>query len=62
MMPIESAFSKAKAWLRRNREISKRNPRVALKRALFSVSADDAAGYYRRCGWNVLEILPRLYL
>ena len=51
--PIEKAFSKAKAFLRRHRTLAFGRPRVALRRALMSVSASDARGYFRSCGWDV---------
>lgn len=56
LQPIESAFSKVKAVLVRNPGGSNtRNPRAALRRALMSISPSDAAGYFRRCGWQVQE-------
>ena len=51
--PIEKAFSKVKALLRRYRRFSEQRPRAALAAALSSVSARDARGYYRSCGWGV---------
>ena len=48
--PIEKAFSKAKAYLKRHRLLACARPRVALQRALMSVSALDARGYFRSCG------------
>merc|ERR1711998_599674 len=60
--PIEKAFSKVKAWLCRNRDISRRSPRIALRHAMLQINADDAAGYFRSCGVQVEEILPGLYV
>ena len=52
--PIEKAFSKVKALLRRYRRFSEQRPRAALAAApQSSVSARDARGYYRSCGWDV---------
>ena len=62
LMPIEKAFSKTVAWLRRHESTVALNPRLGLRRALFSVTADDAAGYYRSCGIDVVEIAPGIYL
>lgn len=55
MMPIEHAFSKAKAhmeWLHgARREYVEACPQFALEEALMSVTAKDAIGYCRNCGW-----------
>ena len=55
MMPIEHAFSKAKAhmeWLHgARREYVEACPQFALEEALMSVTAEDAVGYLRNCGW-----------
>ena len=51
--PIEKAFSKVKAWLRRHRSYATARPRAALSAALSAVSARDARGYFRSCGWEV---------
>ena len=51
--PIEKAFSKVKALLRRHRALSATRPRVALDTAMRSISASDARGYFRSCGWDV---------
>ena len=63
LMPIEKAFSKAKAILQRqdSDEINA-NPRLALRRALMSVNANDAAGYYRSCGFEVTEVAPGIFI
>ena len=62
LMPIEKAFSKAVAWLRRHESVVALNPRAGLRRALYSVTSDDAAGYYRSCGIDVLEVAPGVYM
>ena len=59
--PIELAFSKVKAYLERERGLCEGNPRLALARALSSVSADDAVGYFRNDGYWVDELLPGVY-
>ena len=51
--PIERAFSKVKARLRRDRALSAAHPRLALATALRSISARDARGYFRSVGWHV---------
>ena len=63
LMPIEKAFSKAKAILQRqdDAEIAV-DPRLALRRALLSVNANDAAGYYRSVGISVIEVSPGVYI
>ena len=64
MNPIELAFSKVKAWLEREREQCEGNPRLALARALSSVTTDDAVGYFRHdgAGYWVDELLPGVYM
>lgn len=62
-MPIEKAFSKTKALLERlhrtDRDYVYAWPERALRNALMAVTADDARGYFRSCGWPTPEeILP----
>jgi hypothetical protein len=49
--PIELAFSKVKAWLQRHRSLCARDPYLAMKTAMESVTAEDARGYFRKCGY-----------
>ena len=55
LMPIEHAFSKAKAELERlhgaHRAWVEAHPARALEDALMAVTAQDAEGYFRNCGW-----------
>jgi transposase len=51
--PIEESFSKKNAYLVRHRALAIQDPRLALSRALDSISGDDAAGYYRHAGFQV---------
>ena len=48
--PIEPAFSKVKSWVMRNRELGRSHPRRSLQHAMMSITAEDAAGYFRHCG------------
>jgi transposase len=48
--PVEKAFSKTRLWLARNREISRSDPRLAIRRACMSVTHRDASGYFQSCG------------
>jgi hypothetical protein len=56
--PIEEAFSKAKLWLHRNRQVAEDEPEWALHEALMSVTHADAAGYFRHAGYSVEEFIP----
>jgi len=56
--PIEEAFSKAKLWLQRNRQLAESNPEWALGEALMSVTHVDAAGYFQHAGYRVEEYIP----
>ena len=49
--PIELAFSKVKAGLRRKFQLAWRNPHLALICALMMVTSADAQGYFRHCGY-----------
>jgi hypothetical protein len=65
-MPIEKAFSKAKAQLQRrggashpDRAFVHEWPEQALKNALLSATASDARGYFASCGWPApTELFP----
>ena len=60
-MPIEKAFSKVKSVCERERAMTRVSPRMALEFAMRSVTAEDAVGYFRSCGWPVEEIIPGIY-
>jgi len=60
--PIELAFSKVKSWILRHREQCRQDPRRALHNAMFSITAEDAAGYFKHCGHAAEEIFPGLGL
>jgi transposase len=49
--PIEEAFSKVKAVLRRIGARTREALQEALEYALTTVSASDAAGWFRHCGY-----------
>ena len=58
--PIESAFSTIKAWLRANRDRVNREMEAedgsvynALWDAVYSVTPEDAKGWYKHCGYTV---------
>ena len=58
--PIEEAFSKVKANLLRNIELTHRNPTQALHAAFESITEADAVGYYRHAGFQIaaIDIIP----
>jgi len=60
--PVEKVFSKTRLWLARNREISRSDPRLEIRRACMSVTHRDAAGYFQSCGIEVTEIADGLYI
>ena len=60
--PIEHAFSKVKSWIMRNRELCRRDPRRGLQTAMFSITPEDAAGYFKHSGHAVEELFPGLGL
>ena len=58
--PIENAFSKIKSYLRRNGSLyttavvhmrSKVHAQIELHKAVWSVTATDAAGWFRHCSY-----------
>lgn len=57
--PIELAFSAIKAWIRRNGGLVRRammdgddvETYLRLNEAVWSVSKDDAAGWFSHCGY-----------
>jgi transposase len=51
LSPIEEAFSKIKALLRRIGARTREALQEALEYALTTVSASDAAGWFRHCGY-----------
>lgn len=55
--PIEEAFSKVKAHLRRAQARTTEALRAATWEALRAITAQDAAGWYRHCGYGSLDQL-----
>jgi transposase len=53
--PIEEAFSKVKALLRRVQARVLETLFEATEEALVAVSAEDAGGYFRHCGYTTLQ-------
>jgi hypothetical protein len=53
--PIEESFSKLKAYLRRTGARTREARKVALCQALLTVSAQDAQGWFRHCGFLPAE-------
>jgi len=51
LSPIEEAFSKIKTVLRRIGARTREALQQALEEALTTVSASDAAGWFRHCGY-----------
>ena len=51
--PIEEAFSKIKALLRRAKARTREALVEAIGRALSAVTAEDAAGYFGHCGYPI---------
>jgi transposase len=49
--PIESAFSKIKAYLRRVGARTQERLQTAIAEAIDLITASDAAGYFRHCGY-----------
>ncbi len=56
--PIEEAFSKLKALLRRERSRTKEALVEALGRALDAVSEQDVRGFFAHCGYPIWAQLP----
>src|ERR671917_2946088 len=50
--PIEEAFAKVKALLRRSGERTRETLIEAMGRALDAVTARDARGFFRHCGYH----------
>ena len=57
--PIELSFSSIKSWLRTNRDRVNQEMEVdggsvynALWQAVYSVTADNARGWYKHCGYT----------
>ena len=60
LSPIEQAFAKLKAWLRK---VAARTPEAleqAVADGLDTISPDDAAGFFRHCGYRVLSNIAQL--
>ncbi len=51
--PIEEAFSKIKGLLRKAGARTREALVEAMAEALCAVTAEDAAGWFRHCGYNV---------
>ena len=49
--PIEEAFSKLKAWLRRLGARSREALEAAMAQALEQITAQDARGWFWHCGY-----------
>jgi transposase len=58
MNPIEEAFSKVKALLRKAKARTLEALFEATARALWAVSADDALGYFEHCGYEMSQDHP----
>jgi hypothetical protein len=58
--PIEESFSKVKATLLRNLELTHRDPVQSLRAAFDSITEEDVVGYYRHAGFRIEEtvIIP----
>ncbi|XP_068697569.1 uncharacterized protein [Montipora foliosa] len=50
--PIEYAFSLAKAILKRNRHVTRINPKYCMARALEEITADDAQSFFTDSGYR----------
>lgn len=50
--PIENAISKIKSMLKRLAARTVDALRLAVQQAVASVTADDAAGFFRHCGYT----------
>jgi transposase len=55
LSPIELAFSKLKEWLRRTKARTKEALEEGIACALNEISASDARGYFRHCGYRCLD-------
>jgi transposase len=51
--PMELAFSKVKTWLRAAAERTQAGLEAAIGQALAAVTAQDAEGWFRHCGYSV---------
>jgi transposase len=58
MNPIEEAFSKVKALLRKAKARTLEALFEATAEALSAISADDARGYFEHCGYSTLQDHP----
>ena len=56
--PIEQAFSKLKALLRKAEAHTREALIEAMGRALEAVTATDASGFFRHCGYRTTAQLP----
>ena len=55
--PIEEAFSKIKAILRKAAARTREVLQQAIAEALAQITAADAAGYFRHCGYHIPDQL-----
>lgn len=49
--PIEAAWSKVKAWIRRKRPATVTELRTLMRRALRRIRPSDARGWFKYCGY-----------
>jgi transposase len=52
LSPIEEAFSKIKAFLRRVGARTREALQEALEQALLTITETDASGWFRHCGYS----------
>lgn len=55
LSPIELCWSKVKTYLRQAKARSKESLEVALEQALETVTPSDAQGWFRHCGYSLLN-------
>ena len=60
LSPIEEAFSKLKAFLRRVSVRTQEALRQALAEALEAITAQDARGWFTHCGYPLMDAEPVL--
>lgn len=54
--PIEAAWAKAKAWIRRLAPGTVTELKQAMRRALSRIRGSDAVGWFRYCGYGLLSL------
>lgn len=60
LSPIEHAFAKLKAWLRKVAARTNEALEQAVADGLDTISPDDAQGFFRHCGYRVLSSIAQL--